>query len=108
MVGVQESLPAGYGDWLAELKSKVRQARLQASLAVNSELIGLYWRIGRNILDRQQRDGWGGKVVQRLATDLRAARRRGIPDADCGRAFRIAGRRPAHSGGDRDGDGARN
>ncbi len=44
----------------------------EASLAVNSELIALHWRIGRDILDRQERDGWGGKVVQRLATDLRA------------------------------------
>lgn len=72
MVGVQESVPAGYGDWLADLKGKIRQARLQASLAVNSELIALYWRLGRDILDRQARDGWGGKVVERLATDLRA------------------------------------
>ena len=72
MVGVQESVPVGYGDWLADLKGKIRQARLQASLAVNAELIGLYWRIGRDILDRQERDGWGGKVVQRLAMDLRA------------------------------------
>ncbi len=72
MTGVQGDLPAGYGDWLGDLKGKIRQARLQASLAVNAELIGLYWRLGRDILDRQARDGWGGKVVERLATDLRA------------------------------------
>jgi len=72
MTGVQGDLPIGYGDWLADLKGKIRQARLQASLAVNAELIGLYWRLGRDILDRQARDGWGGKVVERLATDLRA------------------------------------
>ncbi len=72
MAGVQGDLPIGYGDWLADLKGKIRQARLQASLAVNAELIGLYWRLGRDILDRQARDGWGGKVVERLATDLRA------------------------------------
>jgi predicted nuclease of restriction endonuclease-like (RecB) superfamily len=72
MTGVRENLPPGYGDWLADLKNKIRQARLQASLAVNAELIGLYWRIGRDILDRQARDGWGGKVVERLARDLRA------------------------------------
>jgi predicted nuclease of restriction endonuclease-like (RecB) superfamily len=46
--------------------------RLRASLAVNAELIGLYWRIGRDVLERQQRDGWGAKVVDRLALDLRA------------------------------------
>ncbi len=72
MTGVHGDLPVGYGDWLADLKGKIRQARLQASLAVNAELIELYWRLGRDILDRQARDGWGGKVVERLATDLRA------------------------------------
>ena len=64
--------PAGYSAWLAELKTRIREARLRASLAVNAELIGLYWRIGRDIVERQERDGWGAKVVDRLAGDLRA------------------------------------
>jgi predicted nuclease of restriction endonuclease-like (RecB) superfamily len=64
--------PPGYGDWLAALKDRIREARLRASLSVNAELIGLYWRIGRDILDRQERDSWGAKVVDRLALDLRA------------------------------------
>ena len=46
--------------------------RLRASLAVNAELIGLYWHVGRDILDRQARVGWSGKVIERLASDLRA------------------------------------
>jgi predicted nuclease of restriction endonuclease-like (RecB) superfamily len=65
-------MPAGYGDWLAELKTRIRDTRLRASLSVNAELIGLYWRIGRDILERQERHGWGAKVVDRLALDLRA------------------------------------
>ena len=65
--------PAGYNAWLAELKNRIREARLRASLAVNAELIGLYWRIGRDILERQERDGWGARVVERLAVDLLAA-----------------------------------
>jgi predicted nuclease of restriction endonuclease-like (RecB) superfamily len=48
-----------------------------APLAVNSELIGLYWRIGRDILERQEKQGWGSKIVERLAADLRAE----FPDA---------------------------
>jgi len=64
--------PAGYAVWLADLKTSIRETRLRAALAVNSELIGLYWRIGRDILERQSRDGWGSKVVDRLAADLRA------------------------------------
>lgn len=66
-------LPAGYAEWLAELKARIREARVRASLAVNAELIALYWRIGRDILERQARQGWGAKVVERLAADLRSA-----------------------------------
>ncbi|WP_227324153.1 PDDEXK nuclease domain-containing protein [Acidisoma silvae] len=65
-------VPAGYTDWLANLKMRIRDTRLRTALAVNSELILLYWNIGRDILIRQERDGWGAKVVDRLAIDLRA------------------------------------
>jgi predicted nuclease of restriction endonuclease-like (RecB) superfamily len=54
------------------LKTRIREARLRASLAVNAELIGRYWQTGRDILERQGRDGWGARVVDRLAVDLRA------------------------------------
>jgi predicted nuclease of restriction endonuclease-like (RecB) superfamily len=66
------STPTGYASWLSELKTRIRETRVRAALAVNSELISLYWRIGRDIIDRQAQDGWGTKVVDRLATDLRA------------------------------------
>jgi predicted nuclease of restriction endonuclease-like (RecB) superfamily len=66
-------VPAGYPAWLADLKTQIREARLRATLVVNSELIGLYWRIGREILERQAEQGWGSKIVGRLAIDLRAA-----------------------------------
>jgi predicted nuclease of restriction endonuclease-like (RecB) superfamily len=65
--------PAGYADWLAELKSRIHGAQQRATLAVNRELVLLYWQIGRDILDRQAREGWGAKVIDRLAHDLRAA-----------------------------------
>jgi predicted nuclease of restriction endonuclease-like (RecB) superfamily len=66
-------VPTGYPAWLADLKTQIREARLRATLAVNSELIGLYWRIGREILERQAEQGWGSKIVGRLAVDLRVA-----------------------------------
>jgi predicted nuclease of restriction endonuclease-like (RecB) superfamily len=66
-------LPAGYPAWLEDLKTEIRQARLRATLAVNSELIALYWRIGRDILQREAEQGWGSKIVARLAADLRVA-----------------------------------
>jgi len=65
--------PAGYADWLAELKSRIHTAQQRAALAVNRELVLLYWQLGRAILQRQDREGWGAKVIDRLAHDLRAA-----------------------------------
>lgn len=62
---------AEYQDWLADLKKQIRAAQTKATLAVNSELVLLYWRIGRDILDRQARQGWGTKVVDQIAADLR-------------------------------------
>ncbi|MFG6668470.1 YhcG family protein [Halomonas sp. HNIBRBA4712] len=65
--------PDGYGDWLAELKQRIHASQQRATLAVNRELILLYWQIGRDILDRQVEQGWGAKVIERLAFDLRTA-----------------------------------
>lgn len=66
-------LPPDYNHWLTELKSRIHQAQQRASLAVNKELVLLYWQIGQDILIRQQREGWGAKVIDRLAQDLRNA-----------------------------------
>jgi hypothetical protein len=43
---------------------------VRAALSVNRELVLLYWGIGRDVLTRQQSEGWGAKVVDRLAHDL--------------------------------------
>jgi hypothetical protein len=64
-------LPADYPEFLAEVKARIAAARTRAVLAVNSELIKLYWEIGHEILDRERREGWGAKVIDRLAADLR-------------------------------------
>jgi predicted nuclease of restriction endonuclease-like (RecB) superfamily len=65
--------PAGYADWLAELKMRIQSAQQHAALAVNRELVLLYWQIGQDILQRQAAQGWGAKVIERLAHDLRIA-----------------------------------
>ena len=57
--------------WLKEIKEHIRSAQQKAVLAANSEMITLYWQIGRDILGRQEQQGWGAKVVDRLADDLR-------------------------------------
>ena len=64
-------MPAGYPQFLAEVKARIAAARTRAMLAVNSELIRLYWEIGHEILEREQHEGWGAKVINRLAADLR-------------------------------------
>jgi predicted nuclease of restriction endonuclease-like (RecB) superfamily len=63
----------GYPEFLADLKQRIRDARLRAALSVNRELVLLYWSIGREILARQRGEGWGTKVIERLAADLRRA-----------------------------------
>ena len=65
--------PAGYHEWLLDLKSRIHTAQQRATLAVNRELVLLYWQIGRDILARQAEQGWGAKVIERLAHDLRTA-----------------------------------
>ena len=65
--------PSGYADWLADLKGRIHTAQQRATLAVNRELVLLYWQIGRDILQRQAAQGWGAKVIERLAQDLRVA-----------------------------------
>ncbi|MFM2007962.1 MAG: hypothetical protein RLZZ09_3617 [Pseudomonadota bacterium] len=66
-------VPPGYADWLIELKDRIHSAQQRAALAVNRELVALYWQIGRDILQRQAEQGWGAKVIERLAHDLRTA-----------------------------------
>lgn len=65
-------LPADYFVWLEQLKGSIERTRQRAALSVNCELILLYWQIGKDILERQSRQGWGAKVIDRLARDLRA------------------------------------
>ena len=66
-------LPPDYTNWLTSLKHRIQSAQQRAALAVNRELVLLYWQIGQDILARQQAQGWGAKVIDRLARDLTAA-----------------------------------
>ncbi len=62
-----------YDAFLRDVRERIATARIRAAHAVNTELVTLYWQIGRMILDRQEEHGWGGKVIDRLAVDLRTA-----------------------------------
>jgi predicted nuclease of restriction endonuclease-like (RecB) superfamily len=65
--------PEGYADWLVELKNRIHSTQQRATLTANRELVLLYWQIGRDILTRQIEQGWGAKIIERLAHDLRSA-----------------------------------
>lgn len=60
-----------YRELLASLKSRIQTAQVRAAVAVNRELVLLYWAIGKEILTRQQEQGWGAKIIDQLSKDLR-------------------------------------
>ncbi len=66
-------LPAGYEEWLADLKVRIRGAQSRAIFALNEQQIRLYHSIGLDILERLDRQGWGAKVIDRLSVDLKEA-----------------------------------
>lgn len=65
--------PAGYADWLTGLKTRIHRERLRVVLASNAAMVLLYWDIGQSILDKQTAQGYGTRVIDRLAADLRDA-----------------------------------
>lgn len=67
----RDALPDDYAETLQRMAAEVRSANIRATRVVNAELINLYWSIGRIILERQAKEGWGTKVITRLAADLR-------------------------------------
>jgi len=69
----KDILPSDYEAFLQSIKTQVQQAQLRALAAVNKELILLYWHIGRGILERQEKQGWGTRVIEQLSRDLHAA-----------------------------------
>ena len=63
--------PEGYDAFLRDVKAQIQAAQLRAALSLSRELARLYWNIGQEILQRQARHGWGAKVIERLAADLK-------------------------------------
>lgn len=62
-----------YAGWLVELKKKIGSVQLKAAIAVNRELLALYWEIGRSISEKLVQANWGAAIVDKLAKDLKAA-----------------------------------
>jgi predicted nuclease of restriction endonuclease-like (RecB) superfamily len=59
-----------YDGFVEAIKKRIRTAQIKAALAANAQLVLYYWEIGRDILASQKREGWGAKVIDRLANDL--------------------------------------
>jgi predicted nuclease of restriction endonuclease-like (RecB) superfamily len=66
-------IPTSYAKTLNILKERIIAAQVKASLSVNEKLLELYWDIGRTIIDKQKEEGWGTKIIDRMANDLKAA-----------------------------------
>lgn len=64
-------LPTDYNQWLTDLKQRIHSERLRVVLASNAAMVLLYWDIGQRILEKQQNQGWGARIIDRLAFDLR-------------------------------------
>jgi predicted nuclease of restriction endonuclease-like (RecB) superfamily len=63
-------LLAGYEEFFNDLKRHIHAAQIKAALVVNIELIALYWEIGKRIVEKQEKAGWGNTIVERIAEDL--------------------------------------
>ncbi len=66
-------LPPSYAALLEDIKERIRTAQVKAAVASSRELIGMYWYVGKSIVERQHKDGWGNAVVDKLAADLQRA-----------------------------------
>ncbi len=66
-------MPKGYESFLKNLKERIISERLKSVLSANTAMIMLYWEIGQSILSRQQSEGWGAKIIDRLSHDLKTA-----------------------------------
>ena len=60
-----------YPALLKEIKARIRQAQIRATLSANAEMLLMYWEAGRIIDEQRDAEGWGAKVIQRLALDIR-------------------------------------
>lgn len=60
-----------YKEWVAELKSRIRQSQIKAAVKVNTELIRMYWNLGKDIVEKQSESKWGKGFFKELSQDLK-------------------------------------
>ena len=67
------AISADYRQFIEELKTRVDSARISAARAITHEAILLYWDVGRGIVEKQKKHGWGESVIEQISVDLQAA-----------------------------------
>lgn len=67
---IKTAMPSDYVGFITNLKEKIQSSQFKAALSVNREMIRLYWEVGKDIVGKQEKDGWGSKVIERVARDL--------------------------------------
>lgn len=89
---ILSQIPNGYDSWRSSIEHRIEQAKLQAVLHVNKDMLALYHDIGSDILKKQEEDGWGAQVIKRLAADLhrRFPDDRGLSERNLGEMKRFA------------------
>jgi predicted nuclease of restriction endonuclease-like (RecB) superfamily len=60
-----------FGSWIIELKSKIHEAQRKVAFSINSQLIELYWDIGKSVADKQDKANWGSSFIEKVATELK-------------------------------------
>ncbi len=64
-------IDAAYKQWLVDIKSRIRQSQIKAAIRVNTELLNLYWDLGKQIVEKQGNAKYGDKLLQQLSNDLK-------------------------------------
>lgn len=73
VAGNKLDVPMDYSSTLADIKERIANERLRVTLSANAAMVLLYWDIGQTILNRQEQQGWGAKIIDRLSEDLKEA-----------------------------------
>ncbi|MEA3450548.1 MAG: DUF1016 N-terminal domain-containing protein [Bacteroidota bacterium] len=60
-----------YVKWINSLKVKIHKSKIKIALSINSELLELYWDIGKEICQKQEVENWGSKIIEKVAVDLK-------------------------------------
>lgn len=88
-----------YQSLIGDIKNRIRQAQAKAAVAINTELVGMYYDIGKMILLRQQNEGWGNAVIPRIAKDIKneLSELKGFSERNLGYMVQFAKTYPDHS-----------